>query len=128
MAWCNNSLKAGKGKIMDCKKYMFIDTFPSLFGFLQGRTSRASHAALRGTVPVRDETPVQWPRREGGDPARGPSRLHLATVRLGNGNKTPVVLSDKIPLRREGCAPRAGGHGSVPCASTRCWGCGDVRM
>lgn len=27
MAWCNNSRKAGKGKIMDCKKYMFIDTF-----------------------------------------------------------------------------------------------------
>lgn len=27
MAWCNNSQKAGKGKIMDCKKYMFIDTF-----------------------------------------------------------------------------------------------------
>lgn len=33
MAWCNNRLKAGKGKIMDCKKYMFIDTFPHCLDF-----------------------------------------------------------------------------------------------
>lgn len=33
MAWCNNKLKAGKGKIMDCKKYMFIDTFPHCLNF-----------------------------------------------------------------------------------------------
>lgn len=25
MAWCNYSLRAGKGKIMDCKKCMFIE-------------------------------------------------------------------------------------------------------
>lgn len=33
MAWRNNRLKAGKGKIMDCKKYMFIDTFPHCLDF-----------------------------------------------------------------------------------------------
>lgn len=38
MAWCNNSRKAGKGKIMDCKKYMFIDTFLIVW-FLRSRLS-----------------------------------------------------------------------------------------
>lgn len=45
MAWCNNRLKAGKGKIMDCKKYMFIDTFPHCLDFCRAECPR--HAARR---------------------------------------------------------------------------------
>lgn len=40
MTWCNNSLKAGKGKIMDCKKYMFIDTFPHCLDFCRAQPPR----------------------------------------------------------------------------------------
>lgn len=83
MAWCNNSLKAGKGKIMDCKNICLL-TLPLIVWISAGLSllSMLRDAAREGACAGRN--PSSAARREGGGLAHGPSELHLlATIRLG---------------------------------------------
>lgn len=90
--------------------------------------SSARRATLCGKGPVQDKTLLRQPGREGGGHGgdTGGTRLHLpATIRPGSGIKLPhVALSDgtRSPpaWTPDVCAPRAGGHGSAPCASAWC--------
>lgn len=83
MAWCNNSLKAGKGKIMDCKNICLL-TLPLIVWISAGLSllSMLRDAAREGACA--GQNPSSAARREGGGLAHGPSELHLlATIRLG---------------------------------------------
>lgn len=76
MAWCNNRLEAGKGKIMDCKKYMFIDTFARCFHFCRVNLLGVPHDAV-GKMSAQDEILFQQFGQVGRSLERGPCELHL---------------------------------------------------
>lgn len=115
MTWCNNSLKAGKGKIMDCKKYMFIDTFPHCLDFCRAQPPRhaARDAVWEGACAGRDPPPAARAGERG--PGTRPLRTALAGHNLAGKGQQPLPSSaergNKAPptWEPEGCALRVGG-------------------